>query len=355
MSIISIDSGKGVVLTEFDEDGRASRRKLLKSNKGIFGNRINILFELTKLLKNNKYRLIYIRHFLSDPIFILFLCYIKIFKNKIIRLIEVPTYPYDGISEFNTTHKAKLMLSVDKITRHLLMLFIDRVISIGYHEKIFGIESISIANGINIESYKLANPIEFDNKIRIIGVGYLKNYHGYDRLIKTIETTNANQKAIDIEFHIVSPETPELIKLKTLVSTAGLESNFLYHGYMDGAELDALFDYCHIAIASLAWHRVGVHRHSNLKTKEYMARGIPFVYSGEDEQLPNNYEYTYRLPPNESEIELSLLLKFFEDMKRYQFRSPDMRNYAHKYMNWSTCMIPVISYIRSKKYEKVNE
>jgi glycosyltransferase involved in cell wall biosynthesis len=349
MEIISLGSEPQVMLTN-PNVGAALSEVLVTFKRIPFNNRIQIFLAAAKYIKKNKSSVIYIRHFLTDPLFILFLAYIKLTTKKIVVLSEVPTYPYDHIKEFTASFKSRLMLFVDQICRTSLRCLFSRIISIGYSADIFRIKTISIGNGIDVSHYKLRdNPRNSASRLKIIGVGYLKEYHGYDRLLETVKKSLlSNNQTSAIEFHIVSPTTPALIRLRREVEMANLSSHFIFHGHKVGRELDEVFEQCQLAIASLAWHRVGVERHSNLKTREYMARGIPFLYAGIDDQLPDDFEYANRVSSDEMPIDVEALLKFANQMSLDERCSAEMRNYAVQRMSWSVALLPVIEYIKSE-------
>ena len=80
--------------------------------------------------------------------------------------------------------KDKLLISLDKLTREQLKKYIDRVVVIAYEGIVFGIPSINITNGINVEQIKLKQHSEINNNvIELIGVGNIDFWHGYDRII----------------------------------------------------------------------------------------------------------------------------------------------------------------------------
>jgi glycosyltransferase involved in cell wall biosynthesis len=295
-----------------------------------------------------KPHVLYIRHFLTGPLFILFLSCVKLVSRNTSILSEVPTYPYDDIAEFKASLTSRVMLFQDKLYRRLLRYFYDRIVSIGYADDIFGIKTISISNGIDVSHYETGTrrgkPLD---ALRIIGVGYLKDYHGYDRLVDAVKRSlSAGADVPPIELHIVSPETAALAALRAQAETAGIASNVIFHGEKTGSQLDRLFDQCDLAAGSLAWHRVHVQRHSNLKTREYMARGIPFLYAGIDEQLPDDFRYAVRVPLEDAPIRLELLLDFAKDVLSDQNHSVAMRAFARDHMSWRAALTPVVEYLK---------
>lgn len=350
VNIISLSSGPCVILTRPNKDGPI--REVLRRFKPFpFNNRIQIYIAAAKYILSTKADLIYIRHFLTDPFFITFLLCIKLIRRRIIILSEVPTYPYDHIGEFNIGFISKILLLQDKIFRKLLRYFYNRIVSIGYSGDIFRVKTISIGNGIDADYYKINNNLHnSSSRLRIIGVGHLKDYHGYDRLIEAVKRSlSSGNQTPPIEFHIVSPTTPALIRLRHEVDRANINSHIIFHGEKVGADLDKVFEQCHLAIASLAWHRVKVERHSNLKTREYMARGIPFLYAGTDDQLPEEFKYACKVALDETPIGVDLLFKFAKDMLLDENRSANMRRFAIQNMSWSVALTPVVEYLKSER------
>jgi hypothetical protein len=132
------------------------------------------------------------------------------------------------------------------------------------------------------------------------------------------------------------------------VDMANLNPYFIFHGHKVGRELDEIFEHCQLAISSLAWHRVGVDRHSNLKTREYMARGIPFLYAGIDDQIPDDFKYACRVSSDEKPIDAEALIKFANKMSMDEHCSVKMQSYAVQRMSWSVALLPVIEYIKSE-------
>ena len=72
-----------------------------------------------------------------------------------------------------------------------------------------------------------------------------------------------------------------LDQISRQVKDLGLSSRVVLHGALSQDELDVLFDQCTIAVGSLGLHRRSQNcRDSSLKTREYLAKGIPFIYAG---------------------------------------------------------------------------
>ena len=191
---------------------------------------------------------------------------------------------------------------------------------------------ITIRNGFDVRSVKirkiLKNP---DNRIDILCVANVSRWHGLDRLIRGMAVYTGK---ISLFFHIVG-EGDELPVLKDLVQKLKINNSVIFHGYVGVDDLDAIFDQCHIAVGSLGIHRKGLTETSELKCREYTARGIPFIIGCTDADFPPTYPYIMRVPADETIIDLEELICFtvraYEDTEH----PVRMREYAEKNLDWS--------------------
>lgn len=269
----------------------------------------------------------YIRYIQSDIFFIKLLKNIKELDKKI--YLEIPTYPYD-----DELTKAKLI--IDKIYRRKLKKYIDKVIiSSDKLEKVFGIDVFYLDNCINLENIKFENHIFKKNidEINLIGVSYIRNCIGYDRIIKGLAEYYSNNHSIKVYFNIVG-EGEGLEELKELVKQKNLERYVEFHGFKSGKDLDIVFEKSDIAIGSLGDHRLGVIKKSPLKSREYCGRGIPFISSVEDLGFDEKCEFILNIEQNDNPVDINQVISFYLSMIDKNI-SNKMRKYAEENFNWS--------------------
>jgi glycosyltransferase involved in cell wall biosynthesis len=322
---------------------------MLQSNP--FGKRYSTLVKrliyykkLLKFIDEKNVKLIYVRYPFSEPFFIRFLKECK--KRSVKVLLEIPTYPYD--EEFSA-----FKLFIDRVFRKYLHKYVDRVVAVSNHEEIFGIPTIRISNGIDIEEVKATSTSKKVHAINLIGVANVSFWHGYDRVITGLYEyykTNPDRK---VYFHIVGGGA-ELESLKKLTETLGLSEFVIFHGPKHGEELDSLFDEAHIAIGSLGSHRKGLCAAAPIKTREYCARGIPFVISYDDVDFPDDFPYMLKVPADESPVDIEQILQFYDRIKEKEFVK-EMREYAEKNLSWEVKLKPVIDEINRLLDEKGNK
>jgi len=149
--------------------------------------------------------------------------------------------------------------------------------------------------------------------------------------------------SINVYFHIVGAGA-ELENLKKLTESLGLSEFVIFHGPKHGEELDRLFDEAHVAIGSLGNHRKGLRVSADLKTREYCARGIPFVISYDDVDFPDDFPYMLKVPADESPVDIEQILQFYERIKDRHIVK-EMRDYAEKNLSWEAKLKPVIDEI----------
>ena len=194
---------------------------------------------------------------------------------------------------------------------------------------------ITIGNGFDVNSVLLRNPPQFtDDEIHILFVATVFIWHGFDRLIYGLNNFTHN---MNIYIHIVG-DGPEILSLQKLTTELGLTKSVIFHGFRTGEELDEFFNKCHIAVGSLGIHRKGLKQTSELKAREYCARGIPYIIACEDPDFPEDFPYIFRLPADESPINIDEVIKFATKISEDKDHPKKMHQYACDHLDWSIKM-----------------
>jgi len=197
-------------------------------------------------------------------------------------------------------------------------------------------------NGIDVTSVPLRTPPEFDGRnLNLLSVAQVAKWHGLDRIIRGIA---CNDGKTNIRFHVVG-DGSEIPNLKKLVSDLGLEENVLFHGFKTGKELDELFNKCHIAVGSLGAHRKGLSQTSELKAREYCARGIPFICSVPDADFPAGFPYVLRVNSSEEPVDVEQIISFARTICSKDDHRHEMREYAMNNLDWSIKMKKLVEFL----------
>lgn len=301
-----------------------------------------------KYIEKQKFDFLYIRRYGTfSPNVIKFLKRCKQNNPNAKIILEIPTYPYDkelfGIF-------GKMLSWIDRFYRSRLSEYVDRIVTFSSHCEIFNIKAIPIVNGIDCESINIRNISLSNEYINLIVVAQFAKWHGVDRLIRGLENYYKSKSCKKVMLHLVG-NGPELEKYKTIVQNSFvLKDSVIFYGEKSGEELDYLFDLCDLGICSLGLHRIGLVSASPLKSREYMARGIPFVASATIDSVPADYKYCFYVPADESDINIDDVVSFYD--RCYSTSSKknviqEMRDYAESKCDLSVTMKPVFDYLKN--------
>lgn len=248
-------------------------------------------------------------------------------------IIEIPTFPPNQENNFTGIRKAFSVYSgrfSDKFNQ-----LVDYYTVIGENAggEYKGKPAINIENGIDIDSIRQRIPQTDKNEIHILAVSAMRYWHGYDRLIKSIA---AYQGSYDIKLHLVGGFDGECAQeWKRLAEDLNISENVIFHGYLYGDDLDDLADICDLGCASL--RRNDYSHVSELKTREYTARGLPFILALEDRTFEKAEKRFWYLVSNDNSIpDMNGIVDFALQMRKDKEMIPYMCEFAKNYLTWET-------------------
>lgn len=259
-------------------------------------------------------------------------------NSKIV--IEVPTYPYKN--ELNSI-KEKVSDFVFEFTIPFIKKYIDCVVYLGMPtDYIWNIKAFSISNGIDINEIQLVpekNCIANADFV-LSGIANLAFWHGYDRVIFGMKEYRGERNLI---FKIVGGTEPELSRLKDIVKKEKLEKNVVFCGRLSGDKLENIFYDVDVCIDAIGRHRSGNSHNSSIKSKEYAARGIPFIKSHVDDAFDNE-EFIYNAASDDSPLNIENIIAWRERLPP-NF-SKNEREFAVKNLTWETQFNRLIDYLK---------
>jgi len=194
---------------------------------------------------------------------------------------------------------------------------------------------ITIGNGFDVFSAPVRQlPRYPENDIHLLSIASVSRWHGLDRLLHGLAI---HRGPPGIVLHIAGGG-PELPRLQRLAGELGIGDRVIFHGFTTGKALDALFDQCHIAVGTLGIHRKGLTQTSELKAREYAARGIPYIIAVSDPDFPPDFPYILRLPADETPVDMDQVIAFAMNVSADPDHPQRMRRYAEEHLDWSVKM-----------------
>lgn len=306
-------------------------RFILSSYKNSIQRRHNMLsMKVINLINQRDIDVVYIRYPISDILFIRFLKKLKKLNKKV--YLEIPTYPYDRELKATT-------LIIDRVFRRNIKKYVDYIItSSGRYENIFGSKCKFIDNCVSTKDITFKTHYYDINKkqINLIAVAFLNNWHGYDRVIEGMREYYSRDTAYyDINFKIVGIGK-DYDYLNQLANEYNLRDKIEFVGSKNGNELDKLFENSDIALGSLAIHRKDLKTVSSLKSREYCARGIPFIYAGEDPGFYGKERFLMKVESNDDYINMDNVIEFYNKLTNISDISDIMRAYSKEHFEWDS-------------------
>jgi len=286
---------------------------------------------LKRMLALGSYEFCYARYELSHPGLLSFFKKIKKEKPATRLVLEIPTYPYAKEMKGGLR---KIQLLLDWLYRGRLKKYVTLVVGFGAENEIFGMEALSIANGIDLDGIPVSNAKPEPGVIRLIAVGYWHYWHGLDRLVEGLAAYYKEdaEKEFIVKLTIIG-EGLETHALKDLVLKYALNELVIFKLPLLGEGLIQMFEYADIGVGSLGLHRIGLTSASPLKNREYCARGLPFILSTHDWDFPQDLLWVKYFPPKDYPVPIEELISFYKDLNQRR-KEHEVRDFAEKNFSW---------------------
>lgn len=290
MSIYSIDSN---IIFE---------KKPLDIKYGRFGTAVKLLYSsynIYSLLEKIEFDLIYMRYRLYMP-----------FMSKVLKKYKV-------IMEINSDDTveyklhSKLTDIYNRATRDFFLKDIDAFVSVSHElkEKFLYLDRPIevIANGINVEVCKIEDK---NNKVpTLVFIGSPnQSWHGLDKIVKMAEHFK------EYLFYIIGTEGKD-------------GNNIKYCGYLSKEESRKIISQCDIGISTLSLYKKYLTEASPLKSRQYLACGLPLIYAYRDTDIPNDVNFGLKLENSEGNLDYQRMELFIQKV----FKNKDVAIEAKKF------------------------
>lgn len=327
---------KGVGI--FNNQNELIEHYKIKSFNNYFGHWYRRILNLKKTenyIRKNSFSILYMRFHFWDMYSLRLLDTAK--KKEIKVIVEAHTYPY-YVKKSKFSYK--IIYFIDKLYAKKASDYIDLVAAITESDDcVWNCKTVKIENGVNIEDVKVRNVDKIDkNVFQIVCVANEVPLHGIPRIIYGLSKYSGSRNVVLALVGEYKKSTIELIKkLK-------LENKVIIKGKLFGEELYEVYEESSLGIGILAGYLADCHEGNVLKTKEYMACGIPFVTSASTTAQINNFKYAYVVPEDDSAINIDNLINFVDNLNFDAKDAEYMHNYAKNNYCWATQFDKILYY-----------
>jgi glycosyltransferase involved in cell wall biosynthesis len=195
-------------------------------------------------------------------------------------------------------------------------------------------------NGAEPASIPFTEPALARDRVDVLCVASVAPWHGIDRLIAGMAT---EREVHEVHLHLVGDGAP-LAGLRAMADDLGVGDRVHTPGRQPVSALDAWYRRAHVAIGSLAPHRIGLAEVAALKHREYALRGLPIVLGGGDADLRPSLPWVRVLPNDDSPISPRALRAFafgWTDVRRRR----QIRQWAESHLAWSAKMPALVQFL----------
>lgn len=292
---------------------------------------------LVYLEQNNAFDIGYIR--LGPPNSMLFRI-LKVLKDGGAKILVESLAYFPGIQYKSL--QGKYIQLMHFINHSKFKKYIECFLVEGNFNEMYGVPCYSMNMGVDVPNIVPHNYSGVKNELNLISVANENSYHAYDRVISSLHEYIKRNGQVSVKVHLVGTISDES---KKLIEKYELNDYVVLYGKKSGKELDCIYDSCNVGLGPFGQHRVGGKKDTGLKTKEYFAKGLPYVYSGEEPTVPDGYPYIMQFPSDESPIDFDAVWTFYQSYVNDDNVIEKMRQFAMDNYSWNTIMRDILLHI----------
>ena len=307
------------------------------------------------LLQQRPCDMVYIKGFLTNPYHRMIARAAKEANPACKVVFEVATYPYWG--EYKRFFRVDLRqknlrgflghgkeVAQHAVTTLTFSRWVDAVVTFGEEtDRLWGIPALNIDNGVEVDAIPLREDRAPRDSIHLLGVVGTSVVHGYERVLYGMKAYEDGRPALPVYFNIVG-NNETIVELQGLVQSLGLEDRVAFLGYKTAPELAVLYCENDVGISPLAEYRVGLNRLSPLKSREYLASGLPLFYAYEDRLLTPELPFVRVFPNDPTPIDIAQVVEFVQACRADPGLPERERQFAREHFDWQIIMKQILDF-----------
>jgi glycosyltransferase involved in cell wall biosynthesis len=208
------------------------------------------------------------------------------------------------------------------------------------------IPSCSIPDGICVEDIPFSKSAPYKGTILNLLCLSTKfeTWQGLDRVLAGLERYSSKRPFVHL-LVVGDVFQKDLEFSSRLQYHANVKVDFL--GRLYGRKLEEVFEGAHIAFGPLAMFRKDIRDGSAIKTREFTARGLPFVIGHDDPDLQGAQEFCLSISADDSPVNMDDVVEFAECVLRRDETSAFMREFAHERLDLKVKMKQMWDFLES--------
>lgn len=335
--------------------GRSEQRYPFPACARWSGQQQQIAQKIGAILRDEPCDLIYIKGFLTNPYHAMIAKAAKAANPACKVVFEVATFPYWGEYKrfFRVDLKQKNLRSFlghgREVAQHVFTTmtfsrYVDAVVTFGEQtDRLWRIPAINVDNGVDVEAIPLREDRAPRDSIHLLGVVGTSVVHGYERVLDGMASYKKQDGAMPVFFRVVG-NNETIGALRDLAASLGLSDCVEFLGYKNAAELAELYCESDVGISPLAEYKVGLNRLSPLKSREYLAAGLPLFFAYDDQYLTEDLPFVRIFPNDPSPIDIGKVVSFVLSCRTDPSLPQRERQFAKEHFDWEIIMKQILDF-----------
>lgn len=320
------------------------QRIIIKSSGRYYKDFERVYSKLIEMAPELSYDVLYMRFEGATYRMKRFLKFLRENNPNIKIFAEMPTY--HTLWEPGTKFTGKIRFIARHILNNIFSTEFDKIITFDNRNFLYHRPTLRIENFADVNKLPLRENKEINGDIHLVAIAQLTPSHGFDRVIKGLGEYYKDyhkHKVRNVYLHIIGDGYVKK-EWENLTTHLGLNDYIIFEGSKSTDEITSYINQSQLAIACLAIFRKNCLKASELKIREYCARGIPFIYSS-NEPILDGQNWCLKVPHDESPININQIIEFIES-QNYNEVSLQMRNFALEYCTPESQLKKVINEMR---------
>jgi glycosyltransferase involved in cell wall biosynthesis len=206
----------------------------------------------------------------------------------------------------------------------------------------------TIPNGVLVEEVPFSGHSIYNG--RVLNLLCLANafepWQGLDRIVEGLKQYKARKPRVLLRVVGYVP-LRSLKGLNRLNCQSNVKVDFL--GELHGQDLERVFAETHVGFSSMALFRKGMKEACALKTREFAARGLPFILDHKDPDFSATQGFFLPVSSDDKPVDMDEVVTFAERILAWKGLPEYMRAYARQRLDWKKKMEKMWDFLESSR------
>jgi glycosyltransferase involved in cell wall biosynthesis len=208
------------------------------------------------------------------------------------------------------------------------------------------IPSTVVTDGVFVEDVPFSGHAPYTgNELSLLCIAaFFDPWQGLDRVLRGLQDYTSQSPLLHLKV-VGNVSAEDYRSARPLVDKKNVKVEFL--GKLYGPRLEEVFGNTHLAFSPLAMFRKKINEGCALKTREYLARGLPFIIGHADPDLDDVQNYFLSILPDNSPVDMNRVVEFAEQVLKARGVSRAMREFAETRVDWKIKMLEMWDFLKS--------